>query len=455
MAKNLVGKTLGGYKLDELIGEGGMATVYKGFQTSLNRWVAIKVLDYQEAISLVRFQLEAKAVASLRHRNILIVYEYGEEESMPFIAMEYIEGGTLADRLNGQPMDWRRVIELIIPIAEALHYAHGHNIIHRDVKPSNILMPQEDWPVLADFGLVKHSDQENRITQTGTFMGTPNYMSPEQARDLPLDPRADMYSLGVVIFEMVTGRLPFEHKIPNKVLLAHVVEPPPSPRQFNPDCPPELEEVILTALKKKPQERYQDMQHMVNALKAVLAAYPPPSLRPQVPATDKLDKPVSQPEAEAKPLNRLFKPLQKLFGGKPVVETTPQDQLDLAQIDTETVRFKPTSGADQTAARLVLQDKSATINLPDKNVLILGRAHGSNPVDVDLEPYQASKFGVSRRHARLTKRGQTWWLDDMHSMNGTFVNNVEVKHGQPVALKDGDIIRLSHMSFTFFISPSD
>jgi hypothetical protein len=254
---------------------------------------------------------------------------------------------------------------------------------------------------------------------------------------------------------MVTGRLPFEHKIPNKVLLAHVVEPPPSPRQFNPDCPPELEEVILTALKKKPQERYQDMQHMVNALKAVLAAYPPPSLRPQVPATDKLDKPVSQPEAEAKPLNRLFKPLQKLFGGKPVVETTPQDQLDLAQIDTETVRFKPTSGADQTAARLVLQDKSATINLPDKNVLILGRAHGSNPVDVDLEPYQASKFGVSRRHARLTKRGQTWWLDDMHSMNGTFVNNVEVKHGQPVALKDGDIIRLSHMSFTFFISPSD
>ncbi|MCB0164090.1 MAG: serine/threonine protein kinase, partial [Anaerolineae bacterium] len=151
MALDLVGKTLGGYRLDRLIGEGGMASVYKGYQESLKRWVAVKVLYYQEATSLARFQLEAKAIASLRHRNILIIYEYGDEEGMPYIAMEYIEGGTLEDRLNGMPLGWRQVVNLSIPIAEALHYAHNHKIIHRDVKPSNILMPQDDWPLLADF----------------------------------------------------------------------------------------------------------------------------------------------------------------------------------------------------------------------------------------------------------------------------------------------------------------
>jgi serine/threonine protein kinase len=452
MAKNLVGKTLGGYQLDELIGEGGMATVYKGYQRSLNRWVAIKVLDYQEATSLARFQLEAKAVASLRHRNILIVYEYGEEDGLPYIATEYIEGGTLEDRLNGKPMDWRRVIALIIPIAEALHYAHQHNIIHRDVKPSNILMPQEDWPVLADFGLVKRSDDDNSLTQTGTFMGTPSYISPEQARDLGLDPRADMYSLGVIMFELVAGRLPFDYKLPNKILLAHVTEPPPSPRAFNPDCPPELEEVILTMLKKKPQDRYPDMQEVIKALKAVLRAYPaaPPQTTPK-PSIDRIEKPELSPQPSGKPLDRLFKPLQKLLKGKPTVtDTTPQDQLKLpSDKNSETLKLPVSDAPGQVTARLVLQDKSAVIVLPDKNTLILGRMQTNNIVDIDLEPYQASKYGVSRRHARLSKRGETWWLDDLHSLNGTFVNNVEVKHGQPVALKDGDMIRFSQMTFTF------
>jgi serine/threonine protein kinase len=454
MAKNLLGKTLGGYQLDELIGEGGMATVYKGFQTSLNRWVAIKVLDYQEGTSLARFRLEAKAVASLRHRNILIVYEYGEEDGQPYIATEYIEGGTLENRLNGKPMEWRRVIQLTIPIAEALHYAHQHNIIHRDVKPSNILMPQEDWPVLADFGLVKRSDDDNSLTQTGTFMGTPSYISPEQARDLELDPRADMYSLGVIMFEMVTGRLPFNYKLPNKILLAHVTEPPPSPRTFEPDCPPELEEAILTMLKKKPEERYADMQEVIKTLKAILAAYPtaPPATTPR-PLIERQAASGPKPSQPEKSFGRIFKPLQKLLGGKPAAnDTTPQNQLNLPEEKSDTLKLNFSDASSQAVARIVLQDKSASIDLPDKNTLILGRTHGSNVVDIDLEPYQASKYGVSRRHARLSKRGETWWLDDLHSLNGTFVNNIEVKHGKPVALKDGDVIRLSHMTFGFFFS---
>src|SRR5687767_13816902 len=160
MTKNLVGKTLGEYNLESIVGEGGLATVYRAYQISLNRPVAIKVLYHQEGTSLARFQREAKVIAALRHRNILIIYEYGEQEGLPYIVMEYVEGGTLEDRLKGEPMDWRRVVNLIMPIAEALQYAHRHGIIHRDVKPSNILMQQEDWPVLADFGLVKQSNEQ-------------------------------------------------------------------------------------------------------------------------------------------------------------------------------------------------------------------------------------------------------------------------------------------------------
>ncbi len=160
MSTDLIGQTLGKYKLIEIIGTGGMATVYKAAQTNLERWVALKVLHYQEKVALVRFEREAKAIAMLRHRNILIVYDYGKENDLPYLVMEYVQGGTLCNQLLGEPMDWFKAVTLILPVAEALNYAHKQGIIHRDVKPSNILMAQEDWPLLADFGLVKLSQGE-------------------------------------------------------------------------------------------------------------------------------------------------------------------------------------------------------------------------------------------------------------------------------------------------------
>ena len=444
MALDLVGKTLGGYRLDRLIGEGGMASVYKGYQESLKRWVAVKVLYYQEGTSLARFQLEAKAIASLRHRNILIIYEYGEEEGLPYIAMEYIEGGTLEERLNGSPLGWRQVVNLSIPIAEALHYAHNHNIIHRDVKPSNILMPQEDWPLLADFGLVKRSDSEQSLTKTGTFLGTPNYIAPEQARDLVLDCRADLYSLGVVMFEMITGRLPFDYEIPNKILLAHVTEMPPSPRDFNPNCPVELEQVILKTLEKDRDDRYPDMQGLIDALEQILANPPAVADEPALPDS-------SQEKSAG-----LFGSFKKLFGSKPKRphegqgdSTTSNPELALAGDENMGTLQLGRADAARPTARIVLKDKSAIIDLPNKNTLVLGRTHGNTVVDIDLDPYQASKYGVSRRHARLVSRSNRWLLEDLHSLNGTFVNGVEVKHGQPVELNHKDSIRLSHMVFTF------
>ena len=462
MSTDLVGKTLGDYKLIEEIGEGGMATVYKAYQNSLQRDVAIKVLYYQEDTSLARFEREARAVASLRHRNILIVYEYGEEGGSPFIVMEYVEGGTLEDRLNDGPMDWRQVIELTIPIAEALYYAHSHGIIHRDIKPSNILMPQEDWPVLADFGLVKNTDDQTGLTQTGTFMGTPSYIAPEQARDAKLDFRADMYSLGVIMFEMITGQLPFDYESPNKILLAHVTEQPPAPRDLNPKCPPVLEQVILKTLKKSADERYATMQELVDVLKSILAmpaASIEESLREQPPHRDALK---SEPSVEAKPSGGgLFGSVRKLFGRKPderesstASRTAPRPQLEVPESDfandyegTMQMDIGPSSAG--AAPRIILKDKNISLEFPDKGQIIVGRTYRNNIVDLDLEPYEASKYGVSRKHARLVKQDELWLLEDLGSLNGTFVNNVEVRQGNPMVLKDGDNVRFSHMSFIF------
>ncbi len=446
---NLAGKTLGEYRLEQLIGEGGMATVYKAFQPSLNRHVAVKVLYYQEDTSRVRFLREAKAIAALRHRNILIIYEYGEQDNVPFIVMEYVPGGTLEDRLNGQPLEWRRMVELTIPVAEALAYAHSHGIIHRDVKPSNILMPQDDWPVLADFGLVKRSEDEKGLTMSGMFMGTPSYIAPEQARDAGVDFRADMYSLGVIMFEMITGRLPFDYENPNKILLAHVMDPPPRPTDLNPNCPPELEAIILKSLAKNPDDRYADVPALIMALRELL--HQPAEVEP---VAEPLAAPEPAPIAEA-PTSALGRFFSRWFGGKkgddPASKTAPQAQLAIEDEDDEldqTIQLN-LGDVDQPTPRLALPGRDAVLQLPAKDRVIVGRTYGSSHADIDLEPYEASKYGVSRQHARLTRNGETWSIDDLNSLNGTFVNDKKLKAGQPVQLKDGDRIRLSQFHLVF------
>ena len=454
------GEVLGGYTLEQVIGEGGYATVYKAYQVNLKRWVALKVLHKHHDSGLERFQREAKAVASLRHRNILIIYEYGEQFGHPFLAMEYVAGGTLEDRLEklgGEPLPWRQAVELIIPIADALGYAHAHGIIHRDVKPSNILMPQEDWPVLADFGLVKRFDEEVGLTQAGMFIGTPGYVAPEQARDTEVDFRADMYALGIILFELVTGRLPFDHANPQKILLAHVMEEPPRPGSLNPNLPAALETVILKTLKKNPKERYADMGELIGALKAVLEA---DETAPIVAAVAGIKEPTATaaPEKAQSWFSRL---LDKLLGrsnpaqSEKAASSRTELQPQLANTEDwdddgpgdemfQTVRL--TAGPP---AQLVLADKGVSLNLPNRPALVIGRTYGDAIVDIDLEPYEASKWGVSRQHARLTRQNGQWLLDDLNSLNGTFVNGKPVKHGSAVPLKNGDKIRLSQMTLVF------
>ncbi len=436
-ATDLVGHYLGGYKLVEIIGSGSMATVFKAYQPTLERWVAVKVLHYQESSALIRFEREAKAIALLRHRNILIVYEYGKEGDWPYIVMEYVPGGTLGDQLAGQPMFWSRAINLIIPVAEALWHAHGQGIIHRDVKPSNILLPQPDWPLLADFGLVKLPSVKQEVTRAGMSIGTPAYVAPEQARGAGVEFRSDMYSLGVILFEMVTGRLPFNYANPNKMLLAQISEPLPSPREFNSECPPGLEEIIITALQKTPQERYKDMGQMIAALRNEIT----PSLSP--PQTF-YDPPARN--SKERQQTRLFRTDIK----KGTTQASPQFTTPPPDLPLPTGAEAPVSLFE---AKILIADKNTTLNLPEKETIIIGRTHRDTIADIDLGPYGAAQVGVSRHHARLMRRGSQWFIDDMGSLNGTFVNETPLKSGAPMPLKNGDLIRCSHMSLIFLIFP--
>ncbi|MFN8595199.1 MAG: protein kinase [Anaerolineae bacterium] len=270
---NLIGQSLGQYILIEPIDSGGMSTVYKAHQATLDRTVAVKVLpEYLLAQPdfLNRFKIEAQAIAHLDHPHILPVYDYGQSQGVPYLVMKYVSGGTLRDRMRGGPMEPREAGRILRQIAEALAHAHQQGVIHRDVKPSNILLQDGQWVQLMDFGLAKIVQSQTHLTASGVGVGTPDYMSPEQAQGQPVDARSDIYSLGVVLYQMLTGELPFKAETSLAVMMKHVTEEPPPLRSLKPDISESTEQVVLRALAKAPAERYATALELADAFDRAL-----------------------------------------------------------------------------------------------------------------------------------------------------------------------------------------
>jgi serine/threonine-protein kinase len=287
----LVGRRLGKYQIESLVGRGGMATVYRAHDTVLNRSVAIKVLDPALAIdpkAVERFRREAVTAANLEHPSIVRVYDVQQEGNLHYIAMRYVHGTTLREILrdNG-PLPLDAILTIIRPVAEALHYAHRHGVIHRDVKPGNILVEPDGSVLLTDFGIARAADgSQSGLTATGNVMGTADYLAPEQISGRPADPRSDIYSLGIVLYEMLTGVTPFAGENTATILYKQVYENPPPLRAINPRLPVELQPIIDRALAKNPNLRYPDALELARDLEEVarwLPAGSPWLARPQPP----------------------------------------------------------------------------------------------------------------------------------------------------------------------------
>ncbi len=280
---DLIGQRLGQYEIVALLGEGGMAAVYRARQPSMDRDVAVKVIESKLARNpefVKRFEREARTVAALSHPFILKVFDYGQQGDLVYLVMELLNGGSLAELIGREPLSVARTGQVLDQVASALDYAHRRGIIHRDLKPQNVLLDEEGNAHLTDFGIVKLLSETTALTQSGLAMGTPTYMAPEQWQGKAVDARADLYALGVMLFEMLAGQLPFVADTPFGLMHQHVYDPPPSIRALRRDLPSGVEQVLSKALAKEPDQRFQTAHDLAAAFKTALANMAPIAATP-------------------------------------------------------------------------------------------------------------------------------------------------------------------------------
>jgi serine/threonine protein kinase/Tol biopolymer transport system component len=312
-----VGESVGPYKITEYIAQGGMATIFRAYQPALDRSVALKAIHPAlkgDRVFVDRLKREAAIIAKLNHPNIVTVYDFAESDGIPYVVLQFIEGKTLKDVLSEGRLSTSQILNIVRPVAEALAYAHEHGILHRDVKPSNILIDHEGQVYLTDFGLARLQQSNESTASQDMLIGSPQYLSPEQAKSEDVDVTTDIYSLGVVMYEMFTGRVPFQGDTPYATILAQIGNPPPLPRSIDPKIRPAIEQVLLRALAKDPKQRYASIREMLKALEN--AAQGPREEEPFAPIVLKdysstpESKPLSLPQHKeaAQPKEKLKRP---------------------------------------------------------------------------------------------------------------------------------------------------
>jgi len=417
------------YQVLEMIGYGGMAHVYRGVQQPLGRNVAIKVIPTHADSGVDKrfvdlFYTEARVVANLNHGHIVPVYDFGEDKGWAYLVMEYIPGKTLREHIvrgeqQGTRMELARALELIAQAAQALDYAHEHGVIHRDVKPGNMLMRSDDYLLLSDFGIATMLEANSTFAHSGHNAGTPQYMAPEQS--IPngiVDGRTDIYALGVVLFQCVTGRLPFVAESPVAVALKHQQEPPPRPSSLVLGVPAAVDAIILKALAKDPRGRFQRAKEMADQLSATAAevrsprrnAAPTSPIQPgsaqgalvPVPHVETAAVVCGRCGARNLPQNHYC----TSCGFELLASSVPVDGPLVGQSNGQKCRLTLRNGVLSGTA-FVLQ-KTTTI----------GRMHGNDIVIPDPT--------ISRHHARLMLRGSNWYVEDNKSRNGTYINGSRV-----------------------------
>lgn len=435
-----VGKELGPYQIAGLVGQGRIAEVYRAYDEGRDRWVALKVIDITrvpESSFRMRFQREARLTARLRHPHIVSVYDYGERGGLAYLAMDYVENGSLESRLTGEPMSWHEAAALVLPIARALAYAHGQGATHHNLKPSNILLAQADWPLLSDFGMMRMLRGAARpLVTPGGFGEMPYYVSPEQAQAVEVDIRSDIYSLGVVLYEAVAGRRPFEADTPIDIAMQHINKLPESPSAINPSLPAMAEAILIRAMAKNPGGRYQSMEDMVNALQMAMMQTASGMVDPTY--TPIIARHGTCPRCGAI-VNLLGRYCIKCGATLRPGESIPASPATVVE------------PAPQGAGQRFVLESGSEILFPPKSELIIGRADKVNQEfpDIDLQPHNGVTRGVSRVHARLHRRGKAWTVEDAGSSNGTFLNGRRIAAGEEALLREGDRLRCGQLVLTF------
>ena len=436
------GQMIDEYRIISKIGKGGMASVYKAYQASMDRYVAIKVLSLQLIDNeefLGRFKQEARLIARLEHPHILPIYSYGEDHGIPYLVTRYLNAGTLKDYLElkappfenqpqapvndvavqaaSPPLTLKQIDAIFLQVCDALDYAHEYGVIHRDIKPSNIMLDHRGAVFITDFGIAKliesaigNKETIPQFTATGAITGTPDYMSPEQAQGLRLDPRSDIYSLGIVLYEMLTGRVPFEADTPIAVIMKHISAPLPPPSTINPGIHPALEEVVVKALEKSPGARFSNMQEFSLAWKKALA--------------------VAVPPFEASDLE-ILRMGEVLSGGTPTPpfiltpedhteppqtsEPTPPDKSDLLAVEDDSLSPHESNSVEEPPPSLV----TPPVNNPPAKPALLAEASDGRPSPSTLD--EDNKFLLKNLQLAKTASSQTDHLSNSSRTSQAFL----------------------------------